>query len=306
LHVDRRVILFALPLHEPLARALVRLVPLEIGHCSVERFANGELHAAIATDPAARGCVLLGSVAPPDADLLATLLLGHTLSKEGAGPVTAVLPYLGYARHDRPETGKSLATAWLGQLLRACGVADVVSVDVHSPRVHELFPVPVRSLSPATLFASRIAAGTRDVTIVAPDAGARERAEALRRAAGIERPVAHLAKQRTPEGVTHSTLHGEVSRAAVIVDDILDTGRTLVSACEVLRRAGVREVTVMVTHGLFTGTGWQRLWSLGVTRIVCTDTMPLPASAAASRVEVLSVAAILAEHLEQGERAGSA
>jgi ribose-phosphate pyrophosphokinase len=62
----------------------------------------------------------------------------------------------------------------------------------------------------------------------------------------------------------------------------------------------------MVTHGLFTGTGWQRLWSLGVTRIVCTDTMPLPASAAASRVEVLSVAAILAEHLEQGERAGSA
>lgn len=291
------MILFALPLHEDLAGALARLIPLERGRCAIGRFTNGELHATIDTDPAGRRCILLGSIAPPDEHLLATLLLGHTLRNEGARAVTAVLPYLGYARHDKSERGKSLATAWLGAVLHASGIAEVVTVDVHSPRVHELYPVPVRSLSPAAIFASRIPAGAREVTIVAPDEGARERAEALRRAAGIERPVAYLTKRRTAEGVAHSTLHGEVGREAIIVDDILDTGGTLMSACEVLRSAGVREATIMVTHGLFTGTGWQRLWSLGVTRISCTDTMPLPASAASSRVEVLSVGSLLADHI---------
>jgi ribose-phosphate pyrophosphokinase len=81
----------------------------------------------------------------------------------------------------------------------------------------------------------------------------------------------------------------------VLVDDILDTGGTLVSACEELLRAGVREIHVMVTHGLFTGSGWHRLRSLGVTRICCTDTTPPPL--AAGPVTVLSVAPLLAAHL---------
>src|SRR3970282_1161085 len=96
-----------------------------------------------------------------------------------------------------------------GAVLRAWAVADVVALDVHSPLVHELFPIPLRSLSPARLFADTLAAlGLAEATIVAPDAGALERCEAVRRAAGIARPLAHLTKARTPEGVRHSRLHG--------------------------------------------------------------------------------------------------
>jgi len=86
------------------------------------------------------------------------------------------------------------------------------------------------------------------------------------------------------------------------VDDILDTGNTLVSACEALQAAGVREITVMVTHGLFTGTTWQRLWSLGVDRIYTTDSTPLPDSlTACERIVVLPVAPLLAEGLHERE-----
>jgi len=84
---------------------------------------------------------------------------------------------------------------------------------------------------------------------------------------------------------------------AVIVDDILDTGGTLISACETLRRAGVQEIIVMVTHGLFTGSLWERLWSLGVGRIYCTDTAPLPPRLASTRIAVLSVAPLLCDYL---------
>lgn len=292
-------VLYALPVHNRLAAALAQLAAVETRGAAIERFSNGELHVELAA--AAAGCdgIVLGAVAPPDEQLLSTLLLSHTLKKEGARRVTACLPYLGYARHDRAEPRKSRATAWLGEILRASGVDAVVTIDVHSPLVHELFPIPVRSLPSAALFAPFVVeGGFGDPVIVAPDAGAVERCEAVRRAAGIAHPVAHLTKTRTPEGVRHSTLHGTVGPQVVLVDDILDTGGTLVSACEALQAAGAREIRVMTTHGLFTGAGWQRLWSLGASRIYTTDSTPLPASLVpCERIVVLSVAPLLASAL---------
>lgn len=296
------MILFSLAAYEGLAGALERLAPLDCGHFSIARFSNGELHATLETTVADQACLLLGSVAPPDADLLSTLLLSHTLAKEGAARVTALLPYLGYSRHDRDEPRKSLGTAWVGELLRASGASEVVTVDVHSRLVHNRVPIPVRSLSPAGLFADALASlAPEDPTLVAPDEGALERCEMVRRLAGIERPVAYFTKKRTDTGVLHSTLHGVVGPSAVIVDDILDTGGTLVSACEALGRTGVETIVVMVTHGLFTGTSWQRLGMLAVKRIYCTDTVPPPPSSAAPPIEVLSVARLLASHLNESE-----
>jgi ribose-phosphate pyrophosphokinase len=293
------VILFGLPRTAALAAAVAPLAGCREGCAVVQRFANGELHAALDTPPAGEACALVGAVAPPDADLLSTLLLAHTLGENGAASVTAVLPYLGYARQDRREPGRSRAAAWLGRLLAACGVQEVVTVDVHSPLIHELFPVPVRSLSPAPLVAAEIAAGgVDDLCIVAPDAGAIARSDAVRTAARVTHPLVWLDKRRTPDGVVHRALHGTPLPRAVVVDDILDTGGTLLSACEALRDAGVREIVVAVTHGLFTGTAWRRLATLGVTRIVCTDTTTPPVSA--GPVTVLSVAPLLAAHLAAG------
>jgi ribose-phosphate pyrophosphokinase len=294
-------VLYALPVHRRLASDLQALGGLEAGGATIGRFSNGEMHVELDAAPAGRDCVVLGAVAPPDEHLLATLLLSHTLAKEGARRITACLPYLGYARHDRAEPRKSRATAWLGEVLRASRVDAVLTVDVHSPLVHELFPIPVVSVSPAPLFASTIAGlALDDPAIVAPDAGALERCEAVRREAGISRPLAHLTKTRTPEGVRHSILHGTVGPQAIVVDDILDTGGTLVSACEALQGAGAREIIVMTTHGLFTGGAWARLWSLGVRRIYVTDSTPLPESLTGSaRIVVLSVATLLAGALKR-------
>lgn len=292
------IVLYALPVHRRLADALQELTSIERGGSAIGRFENGELHVELDAAPAGRGCIVLGAVAPPDEHLLSTLLLSHTLKKEGAPTITALLPYLGYARHDRAEPRKSRAAAWLGEVLRASGVSAVVAIDVHSSLIHELFPIPVHSVSPAPLFAAEIGKlSLADPVIVAPDEGALERCEAVRRAAGIPRPLAHLTKTRTPEGVRHSILHGAVGSEVVLVDDILDTGGTLVSAGEALQRAGVREIVVMATHGLFTGTAWQRLWSLGVTRIYCTDTTPLREPLVSKPISVLPVAPLLADYL---------
>jgi ribose-phosphate pyrophosphokinase len=268
------VILFASPDYEPLLEGLQP--PRQKGRFKVGRFENGELFISLQTPVRTAHCVVLGSITPPDERLLSLALLAHTLKKDGARKVTTFLPYLAYSRQDKEKPGESLAAAWVGFLLRASGVDEVLTVDVHSERDKQLFPVPLVSTFPAEIFANAIRKyRLTDATIVAPDNGAIPRCKAVNQALG--RPaidIPHFEKQRDERGIKHTDLLGEVSARVLIVDDMLDTGGTLISACEKLARGNAREIYIMVTHGLFTGAAWKKLWSLKVQRIFCTDTVP--------------------------------
>jgi ribose-phosphate pyrophosphokinase len=292
-------IVFALPEYRAvLGAALGSCSGPALGSCSFARFSDGELHLRLHTAVEGRACVVLGSLAPPDERLLKVLLLADTLRRRGARRVVALLPYLGYGRQDRAEPGQSLGAAWAGALLRGVGVEDVITVDLHSARAAECLGLPVASLSPVHLFADALARrDLRDVTIVAPDEGALARCEALASAAHIEQPIAHLRKRRDASGVTHSGLVGKVTSRIVIVDDILDTGGTLVSACRALRSAGAEEITVMVTHGLFTGDLWRQLETLGVDTIFTTDSVPRARDGGGDMVEVLPIGQLLVDAL---------
>jgi ribose-phosphate pyrophosphokinase len=265
----------------------------------VARYDNGELHISLQTPVKTERCLILGSVAPPDEQLLSVLLLAHTLKKEGAAKVTALLPYLAYSRQDKDKPGESLAAAWVGLLVQSSGCDQVITVDLHSKADKELFAVPLLSLSSAEIFAGAINEyQLQTATIVAPDNGAIGRCEEVKLAAGMPKSeTPYFEKHRVETGITHVGPIGKVSSQAVIIDDILDTGITLVSACEKLARAGVQEIHIMVTHGLFTGARWKELWSFGVQRIFCTDTVPLPAEFDASRIVRFSVIPLVQQHL---------
>lgn len=293
-------IIFPLPQYRPLLSGeLIERSVFALGRCELNRFANGELYVRIGDPVAGRICAIWGSLAPPDEQILSVLALAHTLKREGAREVVALLPYLGYARQDRAEHGQSLGAAWAGDLLRAAGVDRVLTLDVHSSRTAACFPMRVDSLSPAALFAGVLMGrGLADVSLVAPDEGAVGRAEAVIRAARMSSTaLAILHKRRDAHGVTHRSLTGAISPRAVIVDDILDTGGTLLSACATLRRAGAREIDVFVTHGLFTGERWRELPALGVQRIYTTDSLPAARERGGSIAEVLPVGGLILDAL---------
>ena len=299
IHSSTTMILFSFPNCEHLARPLATLPRMRSGEFAITRFENQELRVTVQTPVSGEACCIVGSVAPPDEQMLSLMLLAHTLKKDGASHLTAVLPYLSYSRGDKYKPGESLATAWLGSLLKISGFDQVLTIDAHSERDKELFPIPLLSVSTAGLFAAAIQEWRlTDATIVAPDNGAIPRCEAVKSAAAmavVETP--YFEKRRTDEGITHHGPIGRVGSRVVIIDDILDTGTTLVSACEKLLGAGVEEIYILVTHGLFTGTSWRRLWSLGVQRIFCTDTVPLRADVAAANITILSVAPLIREEL---------
>lgn len=293
------MILFTFEAFRAMAEVLAKSADLTLVRFRLARFENGELHTEIESPVRNENCFVLGSISPPDEQLLSALLLAHTLKKEGARRVTALLPYLAYARDDKDKPGESLATAWVGALAQASGVDEAITVDVHSERAKRLFPIPVLSLFPSEVFAEALKRyGLADATIVAPDEGAIGRCEAVQKAAAMAcGEIPYFKKQRTATGITHAGPIGEVGRQAVIVDDILDTGGTLLSACEKLVEAGVEEITIMVTHGLFTGERWKRLRGLRVKRIFCTDSVPLPTGVCGSDIVRLTVAPLLAKEL---------
>lgn len=292
--------LFAFPDYQQLASPFQGIAGLELHKFSTARYDNQEMHAAIPSNLAGEPCFILGSIAPPDEQFISFTLLSHTLREHGAGQITAILPYLAYARQDKVKEGESLAAAWAGSLLKASGVDRILTVDIHSERDEQLFQVPLISVSPVCLFAKEIHnGGLTDATIVAPDHGAVRRCQAVRAAAGL--PLAdtpYFEKKRMDHGVVHSGLIGKTCSRVILVDDMLDTGGTLISACEKLGRIGVDEIYIFVTHGLFTGEDWRQLWSLNVRHISCTSTIPPSAAILADRnISILSIVPLLHEAL---------
>jgi len=291
--------LFSFAEYAHISRFLGDLPRLKPGRFSLRRHPNQEWHAEIQSPVAGEHCFILGSIAPPDSQLVSLLLLAHTLRKEGATRITGLLPYLAYAREDKIKPGQSLATAWVGALLRASELEEIWSVDVHSEQDRELFPLPLKSLSPAAIFGECLRqAGLAEASFVAPDEGAIARCEAVRSAAGKQSgEIVYFRKQRTASGIQHGERIGQVQRRAVVVDDVLDTGATLMSACERLVSDGVEELYICVTHGLFTGEQWRGCWSLPITRIFCTDTLPACASLEDPRITTLPVGPLLKAQL---------
>ncbi len=252
----------------------VRDVRAEWAGVGIRRFSNREVYVEVPAQAEGRHCIVVGSVSPHGTNVEDVTLVAHTLRRAGATRITALLPYLAYARQDRADPSSSLGLGWLGALLRASGVSDIVCVDVHSGIAGEVVGLPVRSLSPAGLLARALPQSWRqEVTFVAPDEGAIERCWAVARAAGSELSIVWARKRRTTTGVEHLALVGSPTEQAVVVDDILDTGATLFSCCSRLRGAGVRRIGVLATHGLFTGARWGSLSSEGIERIWISDTV---------------------------------
>jgi len=292
-------LLFTFSEYSQISKSLCDLRGLKPGQFSIVRYNNQELRASVEANVAGDHCFILGTVTPPECQMVSFLLLAHTLKKEGATRVTGILPYLAYSREDKQKRGQSLAAAWTGAVLKASGFDEIWTVDLHSEQDKKLFPLSLESLSPCAVFRESLGRlALNDASFISPDQGAIPRCQAMESAAGMKSGnVVYFEKHRTESGIVHHKLVGKVERRAVIVDDILDTGATLVSACEKLVAAGAEELFICVTHGLFTGQEWHNLWTLPVKHIFCTDTVPACANIRDPRITVLPVAPVLREEL---------
>jgi len=271
---------------------------------TLERFADGELHVDITDSLRGRDVYIVQPTSPPvDQHLVELLFLADACVRAGAARITAVMPYLGYARQDRRAEGReAVGAAAVARMIEACGVARVVAVDVHTPALEGFFRIPFEHLGATRLLAASLRTPANPV-IVAPDLGAAKLAERVQRY--LQAPVAVIHKtRRSGSTVAVRTIIGDVrGRTPVIVDDMITTGGTMEAAVRELLAAGCTPpAAVLATHGLFVGPAVARLDALPVEPLIATDTVV--AAARPAHLQVVSVAPLLADaigRLHRGE-----
>ncbi|HSJ43878.1 MAG TPA: ribose-phosphate pyrophosphokinase [Euzebyales bacterium] len=291
--------------NRPLAAALAVQLETDLAERTIERFPDGEIHVAVKSGIRGHDVHIVQPLCPPvDAHLVETMMLADASHRAGAAHITAVLPYYGYARQDRRSApGEPVGARVVADLLAAVHVDSVLVVDPHTRALEAMLSVPLEPISAIPLLAATLRPELPDdAVVVAPDLGAVKRAE--RFAGLLDLPMAFVRKTRlSGDTVRAEGVVGDVAgRVPVIVDDMITTGGTIVSATQVLLDAGARApVTVAATHGLLVGDALEALGQLPLQRIHLTDSVPPPDSGALPLVTT-SLGELLADAIRRLRR----
>jgi len=291
-----RPIIFCMPNFKDLGQEILKFSNFELGNYELSRFTNDEFRILIHTNVKNLPVVFIGTIAPPHDQMWEFFLMCHTLRKEGVKKILAIVPYLAYMRHDKKKAKEDLATSLVSKFFEDAGVTELYTIDIHSEDAFNFFKIPITSISPTNLFAQKIKElNFKASMVVSPDEGALKRATALRKELGIINKLVTFAKQRQPDCNPVSLLcEGKIiGEKAIIVDDILDTGQTLINCAKKLSESGVKEILVAVTHGVFSGDKWKKLFDYGVTKIITTDSIPSVKEKASDKIIVLPISSLL-------------
>ena len=293
-----RLILFSGNANRALSQEIADYLGVPLGEAEVSRFADGEILVQIFEN--VRGAdvfVIQPTCRPVNENLMELLVVIDALKRASAWRVTAVMPYYGYGRQDRKVLPRVPITAKLvADLLTAAGVQRVLTMDLHAGQIQGFFTTPVDHLFAAPVllqyFQERMLG---DAVVVSPDAGGVERARAF--AKRLDTPLAFIDKRRTgPNEAKVMHIVGEVEgRDVIIVDDMIDTGGTLLQAVPALLEKGAKRIFASCTHPVLSGPAVERIEGSALEEVVVTNTIPLPEDRVSKKLTVLSVAPLLGE-----------
>tara|TARA_Y100001970_G_C14243567_1_gene866443 strand:+ start:1037 stop:2032 length:996 start_codon:yes stop_codon:yes gene_type:complete len=265
-----------------------------------KRFADGELYIQI--QQSIRGCgvfLIQPTCAPVNDSLMELMIMVDACKRASARQITAVIPYFGYARADRKTAGRESITAKLtANLLVKSGVDRVLAMDLHSAQIQGYFDIPCDHIygSPVLVdYLSEQELG--EVVVVSPDVGGVARARAFAKQMQ-DAPLAIIDKRRASHNISESlTVIGEVkNKTAILIDDMIDTGGTIASGAQLLRKEGARRVIACASHAVFSPPAYERLTVDGLfEQVIVTNSIPVSPDKSFNQLKVLSVANMLGE-----------
>lgn len=301
----KRMALYSGRTHPALAHEVAQNLGIDLGDPNLVEFANGEVRPRFGES--VRGCDVFIMQTHYGCDgrsindsIMEQLIMIDAAQRASAKRITAVCPFYGYARQDRKAEGREPITARLiADLFLAAGAKRMVSIDLHSGQIQGFFGGPVDHLTAMPVIEEYIRTNAKDPVIVSPDAGRIKVAERMQQHLGAD--LAFVYKRR-PKGTTNTAqaldVIGDVEgRLCILTDDMIDTGGTIVSAAELLLNKGATEVWAMATHGVLSGPAVERLANSRIDRVILTNTLPIPAAKLIDKIEVISVAPIIADAL---------
>ena len=274
-----------------------KLTPVEI-----YRFSDGEIYARILES--VRGCdVFLIQPTCPDvnANLMELLIMVDALKRASPARITAVIPYFGYSRQDRKVRAREPISAKLvSKMIENAGVNIVMTFDLHVAQLQGFFDIPSDNLDLIPVYAEYILKKKlKNIVLVAPDVGAVARARAL--ANVMHAPIAIVDKRRQQHGIAKvENVIGDVAnKTAILIDDMIDTGGTITEAAALLKKHNAKEIYVIATHPVLSGSAIKRLQKSVIKEIFVTDTIEIPKKKKIKKIKVISIAPLLAETIKR-------
>jgi ribose-phosphate pyrophosphokinase len=302
---QKRLVVVSGRAHPQLALDIASWLGTELVHTDARTFASSEIYARY--DESVRGCdafVIQSHTRPVNEWLMEQLIMIDALKRASAKRITVVAPYYPYARQDKKGRGREPISARLvADMFKAAGADRIMSVDLHAAQIQGFFDGPVDHLfaMPVLLehFQARLDPST--LTVVSPDMGRVRVADIWSQKMGA--PLAIIHKRRDPRVHNQVSVHeivGEVKgRVCLIVDDMIDTGRTIVAASQALKEAGALGVVVAATHAIFSDPAPRILQSEFIDSVVVTDTLPIPEESRFPSLTILPIAPLLARAIQQ-------
>lgn len=295
---DRKLKIFSGNANLPLANAVVSEMGIGLGDMNVSKFSNGEIRVDINESVRGTDCFVIQSSAHPvNENLMELLIIGDALRRASARRITAVVPHYFYSRQDRKARGREPITAKLvANLMTTAGFRRLLTIDLHAAQIQGFFDAPVDHLNAGPLISDYFnQKGLQNAIVVSPDSGGVPRARDLAERLGVG--LAIIDKRRPEPNVAEiMNIIGNVEgKAAIMVDDLIDTGGTMVQGARALLERGATKVFSACTHPVFSGDACDKLASSHFEEIVVTDTIPVVNPRLKEKLKVVSVAPLLAK-----------
>ena len=298
---SKRLVLMTGRAHPDLGEEVAAHLGTDLCPVDAYEFANGEIF--VRFKESVRGCdafVMQSHTTPINTWIMEQMIMVDALKRASAKRITVIAPFYGYARQDKKHRGREPISARLmADLFKAAGADRLITVDLHTSQIQGFFDGPVDHLFALPLLADHIAqrVDLDRITVVSPDAGRVRVAEKWTDILGA--PLAIIHKRRdpdTPNEVRVFEVVGDVrDRVCIVVDDMIDTGGTIVKAADTLFENGAAEVIVAATHGILSEPAAQRLQESRISEVVVTNPLPIPTERQFEKLTILSIAPLLAQ-----------
>lgn len=290
--------------NRPLAEEIGEHMGMPLGDVTIRSFADGELFVRINQNARGRDVFIIQPTPPPAESLLELLLMIDAAKRASAARITAVIPYFGYARQDRKDQPRvAIGAKLVANLIEAAGAERVLGIDFHTHQIQGFFDVPVDHLYAAPVLNKHfrdMGLSEDEIVIVSPDEGSIKRA--IGHAKRLGGPLAVVDKRREGPSVTRQAniIGGPVEgRVALMFDDMITTAGSICGAARVVHEAGAREIHVAATHAVLCGDANRRISESPITSLIVTDTIPLRNDQILPKIQVCSVAPLLAEAIKR-------
>lgn len=287
--------------NKPLALKIAKNLDITLSELEVFVFPDGEKRIRILDKVLGEDVVVVQSTSSPtDENYMELFFIVDALKRSGAKSTKAIIPYLGYQRQDHMfREGEAVSLEVVATLLKWGGVDEVISFDLHSIKTPEIFKIKLTHLSAISIFTEEIKKIGSSISLVSPDMGGIRRIKLLSEILS-NMPYAVIEKNRdlASGAITISEINGDIKENAIIVDDMISTGRTIVAAVNLLKEKGAKNIYVFASHPVFSDQAPKILQDSKVEKIYVTDTIFVPEEKRFPKLEILSVSEIIANNLK--------